>query len=336
MIKKLLGSLCIITLLSTQVSQAQFDTTSASYDFEALVNGNLNLQDSWKTALYSTNVDWRLADTIVSHPSRVAFFNQSGPSVGADAYVPLVSLFPGIVFDNSASIYLLEFDVRRNYWGYTIGFGADLDNNGVIPWSTTTERPFMLNSGSLNGEKMILPNNTTYNLGNTFGTTTWRTVQIVINPTNGINGGTFSVGNKALGAPAFTNIVFNSPLYADTLSNTKTNITRWNYFFMHSEGATGMIDNIKFTKLSPITTGISDFPKESISAYFNEGIFYIRNTQNQFQELTIRIIDASGRVCYKGNSNGNDELSLSDLNNGWYCAKIYGKSRALQIPFFKH
>jgi hypothetical protein len=329
--KLILFSTILLTMAFSGRAIAQNDTIAALYDFENLVNGNLNGQDNWSSTIYNSAIDFRVADTVASHPTRVLFYNQSGPSVGVDGSREFDSTFPGFDFDNKATVYILEFEVKRNYWGFTIGLAADINNDGKTLKTNTNELAFTLTTGSLNGEVMALPNGTTYSLGNTFGTT-WQSVQILINPFNGINGGTFTVGRKLIGAPFYTNLVFNAPLYADTLSLGKSNITRWNMFFMHSEGANAIIDNIRLTKVTPAVTSLSENQGPAFSAYYYDHALHVGKGASE--KLDVQIIDASGRELKKSVIEGSEFVSLYDLKQGWYCANITGKTGAVRVPFY--
>lgn len=330
--KALLHTVTLFILTFCNQAIAQTDTISGIYDFENLVNGNLNGQDDWSTAIYNSTIDFRVADTVASHPTRVLFYNQSGPSVGVDGSRILDSNYPGFAFDTKPAVYILEFEVKRNYWGFTIGLAADLNNDGVTLKTNTNEKAFILTTGSLNGEVMTLPNGTNYSLGNTFGST-WQSVQILINPFNGI-GGTFTVGRKLIGAPFYTNLVFNSPLYVDTLSLGKSNISRWNVLFMHSEGATAIVDNIRLTKVTPTVTSIAEQSSSNLSAYYYERTLYIGEKGSKIGNLEVSIIDASGRELKRSVVEGSGSLPLYDLNQGWYCANIFGKTGNVRVPFY--
>lgn len=326
----LLCSTCLLLFCCTQLN-AQNDTVTTLYDFENLVNGNLNGQSGWITTKYNTTVDWRVADTISSHTSKVLFFNQSGPSVGADASRILDSASNGFTFDKTPAVYILEFDIKRNYWGLDIGLAADLNGDGVTLKSNTNEKAFIFQAGSLNGERIYLPNNGTYSLGNTLGSN-WQRIQIVMNPFNGVSG-TYSVGKKAIGGQFFTNMVFNSPMYVDTFTTTKTNISRWNVLYLHAEGAGSFFDNISLTKITPTVTSLNEQNSAGVSAYYYDHALFV-NQKGNTSLHQISIIDAAGREMLQTSLEGAGSISLQDLKGGWYCALVGSGRDLIRVPFY--
>ena len=330
--KLLLLATTLLFTLTSNTSKAQSDTISTLYDFENLVNGNLNGQDNWVTTKYNTAIDFRVIDTLSSHPTKLLYFNQSGPSVGVDASRMLDGTFPAFAFDKQNSVYILEFDIKRNWWGVTIGLAADINNDGKTLMGNTAEKALMLSTNQQTGEKILLPNGQFQGLGNAFGNG-WRTVQILINPFNG-PGGKFSVGHKAIGGPFFTNLTFNSPLYVDTMSLTKTNISLWDVIFIHNEGADGNVDNIRLTKITPTITGVNEQAEKQYSAFYYDGMLHVSQKSAKIENLNIRIVDAAGREFRNTALESNSILDLQDLKSGWYCALIQGKAGAVQVPFY--
>ncbi|MFM9057433.1 MAG: hypothetical protein ACKOQY_12245 [Bacteroidota bacterium] len=290
--KRLYVPLWVLLVFICSQSRAQFDTTIALYDFEALPNGNLNGTDNWQTTLFSTSVDWRVADTLFSNVGKGIFFNQVGPNVGASASRAFDTLFPNAQFDPSQSIYVFQFDVVRNYWGLDIGISADLNNDGKTSKADVLEKALTFRSGSLNGEILTAPNGTAYTLGNNLSNA-WHSIRITIRPFTGSFGGTVDVEYQPLFAPTWNSLATGLPLYADSLSTTKTNITRWNTVFIHSEGATGKVDELRFTKISPqVSTGISNVDQEPVHVYVKDNLICIQSVS---PTQTLRVFDTTGR-----------------------------------------
>ena len=104
---------------------AQFDTTTAIYDFNSLANGNLGGQDNWVTTKWSTNIDIQVADTGYDG-TKALYFNQVGPGVGCSASKEFDTTgFPGFSFTTDGT-YILSFDIKRPYWGLSVGFASVL------------------------------------------------------------------------------------------------------------------------------------------------------------------------------------------------------------------
>ncbi len=314
--KKLLNVLLLTALVFIcSKSSAQFDTTIALYDFESLPNGNLNGTDNWQTTLFNTSADWRIADTLFSNVGKGIFFNQVGPSVGASASRSFDTLFPNAQFDPSQSVYVFQFDVVRNYWGLDIGISADLNNDGKTSKADVLEKALTFRSGSLNGEILTVPNGTAYTLGNNLSNA-WHSIRITIRPFTGNFGGTVDVEYQPLFAPTWNSLATGLPMYADSLSTTKTNITRWNTVFIHSEGATGKVDELRFTKISPqVSTGLSNVDREPTYVYVKDNLICVQSVS---PIQTLRIYDSTGR-CVLDRSCGDCTLTdVGQLITGTY------------------
>jgi len=312
----------ILFTLSTSplISNAQFDTTSAIYDFESLPNGNLGGQDNWVTTKFNTTVDLRVADTLPGNVGKGVFFNQSGPNVGASGSRLFDSIFPGSVFDRSLSTYIYEFDIVRNYWGVDVGIAADLDNDGKTSRSDAAEKALVFRSGSLNGEILTVPNGTAYNLGNNL-TAAWYTIRLTIRPFSGSFGGTVDVEYQPVFSGTWTTIGSGLPLYADTLSNTKTNITRWNNIFIHCETANGKIDELRFTKISPQqTTGINELKNIDFKVYYSSGQLFIETGSNNLPRA-IEVIDTSGKLILSRTCGDCSSIPFEHVRSGNYIVR---------------
>ena len=99
---------CFITLKMT----AQFDTTTAVYDFNLLTNGNLNGQDGWTTTKWVTASDIQVADTGYDG-TKAIYFNKVGSGVGCDASKAMDTIsIPGFAFSTDGT-YILTFDMKK-------------------------------------------------------------------------------------------------------------------------------------------------------------------------------------------------------------------------------
>lgn len=328
MLRKLLATTFLLTFILAADLNAQVDTTSRFYDFENLLNGNINGQNGWSSTAYNVTDDWKVIDTLSSHPSKLIMFNRSGSGVRAD----LSRVLDTVVFDKSNSMYILEFDIKRNYWGLTIGFGADLNNDGKTVLADNNEKAFMFTAGSLNGEFMTLPNSTTLSLGNNLGNA-WQTIQIIIRPFNGFVG-TFTVGKKPVGGQTYTNMVFNSNLFVDTASQAKYNISLWNILYLHAQGAGSYFDNIRLTKITNTTTGIHEASADYITAYYYDYQLFLDKKIGGNKPFEVNIYDASGREAMKFTQETTGAVSVTGLNKGWYCANIRCGNEVKRLPFY--
>jgi hypothetical protein len=320
----------VLTLLTLTLSAyAQFDTTSTLYDFESLPNGNLNGQDNWQTTLFNTSVDWRIADTLFANVGKGIFFNQVGPSVGASASRVFDSIFPNATFDPTVSVYILQFDIVRNYWGVDVGLSADLNNDGKTAKTDVLEKALTFRSSSQSGESLTVPNGTVYTLGNNLTNNAWFTIRITIRPFIGNFGGTVDIEYQPVFASAWSSLANGLPLYTDSLSTTKTNITRWNTVFMHSEGATGKLDELRFTKISPQqTTGIGGVFAEDIQVHYSQGYFHISGL-GKVQLAGIEIFDTAGKRIGARSCGDCSAIPAGHLTSGTYLIRVLLKNQGI-------
>lgn len=318
------------------MTNAQFDTTSTLYDFEMLPNGNLNGTGGWKTTLYNTTVDWRISDTLSGNVGKGIFFNQVGPSVGASASRVFDTLFPNAVFDQTISEYIFQFDLVRNYWGVDIGISADLNNDGKTAKADALEKALIFRSGSLNGESLTVPNGTNYTLGNNLSNA-WYSVRITIRPYTGNFGGTVDVEYQPVFAPTWTSLGTGLPLYADSLSTSKTNITRWNTVFIHSEGATGKADELRFTKISPQqTTELINHKPEEFKAYCTGGQLFLNSGSNNLP-VAIEVFDSGGKLILEKTCGDCTSIPFTEAATGKYIVRaIYPGKKPHTGTFFVH
>lgn len=330
MLKRLL--LLSITLFTAAEIKAQNDTISYVFDFENQSLGNLNGQDNWLTTSYNVTDDWKVIDTLSSHPGKLILFNRSGPSVGCDASRLLDTATVGFEFDTANAMYVLEFDVKRNYWGLSIGLAADLNNDGKTLKADVAEKAFIFTTGSLNGENVYLPNSSTLSLQNTLGNG-WETVQLIIRPFNGFVG-TFTAGHKPAGSQTYTNMIFNSPLYVDTAGNAKYNFTLWNVLFLHAEGAGSYFDNIRLSKISNLTTSLNENSANEIAAYYYDYQLFLDKQTAGNEPFEIHIYDAAGRDVMNKKQHNAETVSLAGLTKGWYCAMIRKGNDVKKLPFY--
>jgi len=313
--------LFFLLILTPATIVAQIDTTSALYDFESLPNGNLNGVNGWKTTLYNTSVDWRIADTLNGNVGKGIFFNQVGPNVGASASRAFDSIFPAAYFDRTVSEYVFQFDVVRNYWGIDIGFAADLNNDGKTGKTDQVEKALIFRTGSLNGESLTVPNGTTYTFGNNL-TNAWYSIRITIRPYTGNFGGTVDVEYQPVFAPTWTLLGSGLPLYADSISTTKTNITHWDMTYIHSEGAVGKADELRFTRIGPQqTTGISEISEGEINICHSNGNLIIESSAKQ-NPSAIEVFDTTGRCVFKTSCGSCSILPVGSAASGKHFVRV--------------
>ncbi|MBL0340055.1 MAG: T9SS type A sorting domain-containing protein [Bacteroidetes bacterium] len=314
----------IICILFAKNLFAQFDTTTAIYDFNSLSNGNLNGQDNWVTTKWSTNIDIQVADTGYDG-TKALYFNQVGPGVGCDASKALDTIgFPGFSFTPNGT-YILSFDIKRNYWGLDFGFAADLNGDGKVTKNDANEKALIFRAGNSFGEKMLLPNGTTFSYN--AGINAWTTYEITLSQMNTIAGGLVGVRLKQLGSSTWTVVASNLNAGIDTTVATKQNPLLWNMMFMHYEGSFGELDNIRITKITPSsTTGISSQNTEnSVLIYPNPVVNELTVKSDNNQQLDFKLYDITLRKVLSKTFSNSTIINLEQFKSGVYLYEIVNK-----------
>jgi hypothetical protein len=244
----------LLALLINLSCFAQFDTLTSTYTFDNLNLGNLNGQDGWVTTKHNTAVDIAVTQTGTFNGTKGISFNQSGPSVGVDASKAIGLSFPGFNFSNTNATYIISVDMKHNYWGMDLAIAADMNLDGKVTFQDVNEKALNFYSGSKYGDRLTLPNGVLHE--DTIVTNNWTKIEIRISQLNMPGGGVVSVRAKDLTTGIWSTIFNNIALGADSTSNTKKNINKWNMLFLHFEGATGLFDNITISRLTPSSTTI--------------------------------------------------------------------------------
>ena len=310
---------------------AQFDTTTAIYDFNSLANGNLGGQDNWVTTKWSTNIDIQVADTGYDG-TKALYFNQVGPGVGCSASKALDTTgFPGFSFTTDGT-YILSFDIKRPYWGLSVGFASDLNNDGKVTNTDANEKALILTCSYLTGlgERLLLPNGTmfTYNVG----TTVWTTYEIILSQMNTAAGGRIGIRTKPLGTSTWTVVASNLNAGIDTTVATKQNPFLWNMMYMHCEGATGYLDNIQITKITPSsTTGIvSHNIENSTLVYPNPVANELTVKSGSNEQLEFKLYDITSRKLLSKSFNNSTKINLEQLTKGVYLYEVECKNGVIK------
>ncbi|MFI5219394.1 MAG: T9SS type A sorting domain-containing protein [Bacteroidia bacterium] len=311
---------------------AQFDTTTAIYDFNSLAAGNLNGQDNWVTTKWSTNIDIQVADTGYDGTKSV-YFNQVGPNVGCDANKELnTTVFPGFSFTPDGT-YILSFDIKRNYWGLDFGIAADLNNDGIVTKTDANEKALIFTSGSFYGEKILLPNGTVLNYN--FTNNNWVTYEITLSQITTVAGGRIGIRARQLGTSTWTVLASNLNAGIDTTVASKANPLLWNMMYMHHEGGTGYLDNIQIIKITPDSaTGIfSQNIENSISIYPNPASNKLTVSGLQLTVGDeIKICDIIGKEIYKtaiAQRTVNYKLQTGTFPQGIYFVQIKSNNKII-------
>ncbi len=320
--------LIICFCISNNLS-AQFDTTTAIYDFNSLATGNLNGQDNWVTTKWSTNIDIQVADTGYDG-TKALYFNQVGPNVGCDASKELDTTdFPGFSLTPDGT-YILSFDIKRNYWGLDFGFAADLNGDGKVTKTDLNEKALIFRAGNSFGEKIELPNGTTFSYN--AGINAWTTYEITLSQMNTVAGGRVGVRLKQLGTSTWTVVASNLNAGIDTTVATKQNPLFWNMLFMHYEGSFGQLDNIRITKITPsATTGIiSQNIENAIVIYPNPASNELTVKSDNIEQLEFKLYDITSRKLLSKTFNNSAKINLDQLTTGVYLYEVENKDGVLK------
>lgn len=306
-------------------SSTPIDTTTVLYDFNSLLAGNLNGKDNWVTNKINTTVDFQVTSGAGYDLTNALTFSQSGPSVGVDASRSFASLFSNTAFSNTASTYIITFDVLRSYWGVTFSIGADINNDGKITQSDAAEKAVSFSTGSQPAEKLSLPNGTVLSYPTAL-TTAWTTVEITLSNFNSSASGKISVRSKILGGTTWNSIANNVNLGIDTTTSDKKNPNLWKMIFIHFEGASGKLDNISATRIGPqILTSVEEqIAINEFEIYPNPTNSLVNLFSKEVKENTYFILfDLAGREVERAKvSDKQQQFTLPQLSEGLYFYKI--------------
>lgn len=302
---------------------AQFDTTTALYDFNLLSNGNMNGQDGWITTKWNTNIDIQVADTGYDG-TKAVYFNQVGPSVGCDGSKAMDTVtFPGFAFTTDAT-YILTFEVKKSYWGIDFGLAADLNQNGVVTKNDANEKALIFNTSSFNADKLTLPNGTVINYF--VNNNNWMIYEITLSQINTMPGGRLTLRAKQLGTTVWTTLSNNINAGLDTTVATKQNPFLWDMLYMHHEGGTSYFDNISFTKITPSsTTGINTVEVIQLQFYTSAHTLFLRNVYSGLIPYTVYLFDMKGQQVFETVLRGNEHeaaFNLDYLKPGMYVCRV--------------
>jgi hypothetical protein len=334
MIKKITFLLLVLFEVSIQeVVSATIDTTTVLYDFNNLLVGNLNGKDNWITTKINTTVDFQVTSLAGYDFTNALTFSQSGPSVGVDASRSFASLFSNTAFSSTASTYIITFDVLRSYWGITFSIGADINNDGKITLSDAAEKAITFSTGSQPGEKLTLPNGTVIPYPTAL-VNAWTTVEITLSNFNSSASGKIAVRSKILGGTTWNTIANNVNLGIDTTASNKKNPNLWKMIFIHFEGASGKLDNIKVTRIGPqILTAVAEQDEvNGLEIYPNPANSLVNLVSKEVRDNTYFILfDLAGREVERIKViNRNQQISLTQLKEGLYFYKLMQENKLVK------
>jgi hypothetical protein len=265
-----------------------------NYDFNNLVVGNLNGQDSWVTTKFTnTTLDYKVA--LTASPDSLSnglTYAGSGANVGVSASRMIDTIFGGTVFNDLTASYTIKYQLKRNYWGLSFGIAADINNDGKVDKNSTNEKALVftgISNTALGGDKFLLPNgsNTVYAGALT---NVWSDVEIQI--TDLTTGGLLSLRVKPITSSTWTNVVQSVAMGIDTNAASNKNPHNWNMLYMHNEGANGTIDNIQIIKSTPLPTSINERVKSDVLVFPNPSTHYIQISGEHLS--TISLFDLQG------------------------------------------
>ena len=230
------------------------DYTFVTFNFDSLIFGDLNGQDSWVTTQWPTagTGDMQVSAGTGSDNSQVLSYDLTGSGYGVDASRPL-SLGSPIDLSDPTVAYRLIFDMTKNSLGTYVGFGADLNADGKVSRTDYTEHALIFfDSTVLNAAHLYLPsdvlglNDTTPPISlESTPVGSWLRIEMTL------QAGSVTVRAMPLATGIWTTLwsVVNMGINASAAD--KTNPYFWNMLFIHFEGAGGMVDNVTLERYVP-------------------------------------------------------------------------------------
>ena len=291
-----------------------------NYDFNNLVVGNLNGQDSWVTTKFTnTTLDYKIALTASPDSlSNGVTYAGSGANVGVSASRIIDTIFGGTVFNDLSATYLIKYQMKRNYWGLSFGIAADINNDGKVDKTNTNEKAVVftgISNTSLGGDKLLLPDGTS-NVYAAALTNVWSDVEIYMSDLN--LGGLLTMRVKPVTSTNFTTVAQAIPMGIDTSTTSNKNPHNWNMLFMHNEGANGTIDNIQIIKNVLIPTNIIESAVHSIIVYPNPASTEVNVAVDANSKLQLMNLQGEGIPFTAVRNQSAFTLQLGHLQSGIY------------------
>jgi hypothetical protein len=226
----------------------QFGENVWTEDFESYSDSNLNGQQDWTVVTRNTSGQIYLEADFGFDGTRALKFPHSGAGVGNRAYKVFLdeaSPFPSA----NQEFFVYEADIIKLCWGAFLGPAFDSSSDGIIDDPEQGPGFWIVGGCGDNGNKLRarLGDGSTIEadlIGNS-----WFRIRFVmdLSANQGQGSGTIFFKSLTDGETSWRTdaTLTNFSLKLDTTADDSSNPTKWNALWLHFEGATAGLDNIR-------------------------------------------------------------------------------------------
>jgi hypothetical protein len=119
----------------------------------------------------------------------------------------------------------------------------------------------------------------------------------------------------------------------DTTTASNKNPHNWNMFFMHNEGASGMLDQIQLIKSSTLATSIQDRAVPLLCVYPNPANEVLHVAATNSNQLHVYTAQGKEVPCKIVSTLAGADISTQDLPAGMYVLKVIEQGRVISKTF---
>lgn len=234
-----------------------------TYDFENLIGSDiapfvlLDGQDNWSEQTFNAARRCGVTATLSHDGTKSIQFQEVGPGYGCDASRINDAAWSFGPFLGTETRAFFQVDMRAGFWGGIFGPAHDTNQNGAVRGSEAGERGVRVSLGTNANQQLRLiaaDNSVTTaplaSLGSVVNGSTWLRIRVVMDlaANAGAGLGYVFTQNLTAGETWFTAVgaLQGIPLALDPTAADASNPTRWDAMFLHFEGATYAMDNIRF------------------------------------------------------------------------------------------
>ncbi|MGE0143638.1 MAG: hypothetical protein AB7I19_10960 [Planctomycetota bacterium] len=234
-----------------------------TYDFENLTGSDiapfvlLDGQDNWSEQTFNAARRCGVTATLSHDGTKSIQFQEVGPGYGCDASRINDAAWSFGPFLGTETRAFFQVDMRAGFWGGIFGPAHDTNQSGSVRGSEAGERGVRVSLGTNANQqlRLIAADNTVTtaplaSLGSVVNGSTWLRIRVVMDLTANAGAGLGYVftQNLTAGETWFTAVgaLQGIPLALDPTAADAKNPTRWDAMFLHFEGATYAMDNIRF------------------------------------------------------------------------------------------
>ena len=316
------SSTATVTVTVTGINDVATFTSaeSTSEDFNSLNSGNLGEQDGWVTEQFGSSVDLNVANVGFDGSDALQF-----SQVSASASASKLNTIPDL---SNAHTLVFEVDLAKNYWGTTVGIGADNNADGKIG-RNDNELAIAIKPSDVNDQlELQLADGSTQTVafpvadGNAWAS--YR-VEIDLNANSGAGAVTVKYKDLVAGDSEWNTVsgLENISAGLNPSGSDQTNPDNWNGVYIWGDGAGVRVDNLTLEALSDTTTRnlSEDSDVDGSNNLSLSGTIIVSDADIGESSITAEtitgtygslVVDAAGSWTYTADNTQNAIQSLGD------------------------